>query len=132
MPYISKLFIAASLVYLAFGTAMGLLMAFRRGKWTLRLMPSHAHMNLLGWASGFLFALAYMIIPQAMGRGLYSGTLPYWHFALWNAGLIGMALMWAGSRFPKSPVPPGLVAPFGALAVISVWIFMINIAMTVF
>ncbi len=132
MPYISRLFLGASLVYLALGTAMGILMAFRRGKWTLRLMPSHAHMNLLGWASGLLFALAYMAVPQAPGRALYSETLPYWHFGLWNAGLAGMAVMWAGARYPKSPVPPGLVVPFGALAVLSVWLFMINMAMTAF
>ena len=128
MPFISKLFFGASLAYLAFGTAMGLLMAIRRGKWTLRLMPSHAHMSLLGWASGFLFSLAYMIVPGP----LYSQSLPYYHFVLWNAGLAGMALMWALSRFPKSPVPPGLVAPFGALAIVSLWLFMINMALTVF
>lgn len=49
MAFISKPFIIASIAYLFFGTLMGFAMAYRSGKWVLRLLPSHAHSNLAGW-----------------------------------------------------------------------------------
>ena len=132
MEGIGRLFFAASLFYLAVGTAMGFAMAFLRGKWTLRLMPAHAHINFFGWISMLIFGFAYSYLPTFAGKTLYSATLPYIHFICSNIGLIGMAGMWIGSRFPNSPVSPKLVWQFGALVILSVWLFIFNIAMTLF
>lgn len=66
------------------------------------------------------------------GRALWSQSLPYLHFVFANIGLPGMILSWAASRYPKSPVPPWDVVIFGVLVIISVWLFAVNIAMTVF
>ena len=126
-----RLFIIASLVYLLIGPAMGFIMAFQRGKWVLRLMPSHAHINLAGWVSMMIFGFSYSFLPMMAGKELYSQTLPYVHFVLWNLGLVGMASVWIGSRFPKSPVKPSLVWPFGLMLYISVCIYVLNIALTV-
>lgn len=132
MEVISKLFIIASLFYLTVATSMGFVMAFKSGKWVLRLMPAHAHINLLGWISMLIFGFSYYLLPIAAGRPLYSSTLPYFHFALCNIGLLGMASVWIASRFPKSPVQPKHVWPFGASVIASLWIFIFNAAMTLF
>ena len=127
-----KLFIMASLFYLVVGPAMGLVMAYKRGKWVLRLMPSHGHINLLGWISMMIFGFSYSFLPMMAGKELYSQALPYIHFSLWNLGLVGMASVWFGSRFPKSPIKPTLVWPFGLMLYISIWLYVINIGMTIF
>ena len=127
-----KLFILASLCYLLMGPAMGLVMAYKRGKWVLRLMPSHGHFNLLGWISMMIFGFSYSFLPMMAGKELYSQSLPYVHFFLWNIGLLGMAAVWIGSRFPKSPIKPKFVWPFGLVLYVSIWLYVINIAMTMF
>lgn len=132
MEGVSKLFITAALFYLVAGTVLGFLMAFKSGKWVLRLMPAHAHMNLLGWVSMLIFGFAYYLLPMAAGRPLYSQGLPYLHFALSNIGLAGMAVLWTASRFPNSPVTPRSVWPFGLMVVVSLWIFIFNVAMTLY
>ncbi len=127
-----RLFFMASVFYLAVGTFMGLAMAFLRGKWTLRLMPAHVHINLLGWVSMLIFGFAYTFLPALAGRELYSTRLPYVHFVVANIGLPGMAAVWVGSRFPGSRIPPRLVWPFGGLVAASVWIRVFNMAMGMF
>lgn len=79
-----------------------------------------------------IFGLAYFPFAMASGHGLYSDRLPYLHFLLANIGLVGMAVMWAGSRFPNSPVKPSFVWPFGLLYIFSIWIFVSNLVMTLF
>ncbi len=132
MEGVSKFFIIASLFYLVAGTSLGFLMAFKSGKWVLRLMPAHAHINLLGWVSMLIFGFAYYLVPMAAGRPMYSHSLPYVHFALANTGLVGMAVCWVASRFPNSPVSPRFVWPFGLMVVVSLWLFMFNVVMTLF
>lgn len=132
MPIVSKLFIAASIIYLLIGTALGFIMAYKSGKWVLRTMPTHAHFNLAGWVSMLVFGFVYFFLPMAAGKALYSSTLPYIHFVLGNAGLLGMGAVFFFSRFPKSPVSPRLVWPFGAMLVASVWLFAFNVLMTLF
>src|SRR3989338_599131 len=88
--------------------------------------------HFFGWISMLIFGFAYSYLPTFAGKTLYSATLPYIHFICSNIGLIGMAGMWIGSRFPNSPVSPKLVWPFGALVILSVWLFIFNIAMTLF
>lgn len=102
MQTIGKLFIMASLFYLAAGTTMGFIMAFLRGKWTLRLMPAHAHINLFGWVSMLIFGFVYSYLPAFAGKTLYSTILSYIHFVFGNIGLIGMA---CSGLEADSPIP---------------------------
>ncbi|CAG0933941.1 hypothetical protein PLCT1_02527 [Planctomycetaceae bacterium] len=132
MTLASKLFIIASITYLFIATLMGFVMAWKSGKWVLRLMPSHAHFNLAGWVSMLIFGFAYFLLPIASGHGLYSSRLPYLHFALANIGLLGMASAWLASRFPNSRVKVSFVWPFGLLYIFSIWIFVFNLVMTLF
>lgn len=125
-----RYFILASFFYLGIGPLMGFMMAYLRGKWVLRLMPAHAHVNLLGWVSMMIFGFSYTFLPMLAGKELYSDMLPYVHLVLVNAGLVGMAVIWIGSRFPNSPISPVLVWPFGAMVVLSIWIYLFNMIMT--
>jgi len=95
-------------------------LAFLRGKWTLRLMPEHTHINLFGWISMLIFGFAYSYLPTFAGKTLYSTTLSYIHFICGNIGLIGMA---CSGLEADSPIPrfylslSGLSGAFVILAV---------------
>ena len=125
-----KCFILASFFYLAAGPFMGFLMAYLRGKWVLRLMPAHTHFNIMGWISMMIFGFSYSFLPVLAGKELYSDTLPYVHFALGNVGLLGMGVVWIGSRFPKSPIKPKAIWPFGLMVFISFILYIFNMLMT--
>lgn len=67
--------VIAGLAGMALGIAMGV-----GNDFTLRSV--HAHVNLLGWASMFLFGLFYRAVPQA------DGTIARWHYGLATTGLV--------------------------------------------
>ena len=90
-PYVRG-FIRASLVWLAVGIVIGVAMAF----WPARHIvyrPAHAHANLLGFVSMFIFGVAYHVLPRFIGRPLPSERMAVWH--LWIANL-GLALLVSG------------------------------------
>ncbi|MBL8893947.1 MAG: hypothetical protein JNJ53_05060 [Rhizobiales bacterium] len=49
------------------------------------LAPAHAHMNLLGWVSFFLYGAFYFLIPQAA-----AGMLPRIHYIMASLGTVVM------------------------------------------
>jgi len=55
------------------------------------LAPAHAHMNLLGWVSFFLYGAFYFLIPQAA-----NGWLPRIHYILASVGTVAMVAGIAG------------------------------------
>lgn len=55
------------------------------------LAPAHAHMNLLGWVSFFLYGALYALIPQAA-----VGMLPRIHYVLASVGTVVMVAGIAG------------------------------------
>ncbi len=69
---------------MSLGIAMGMAQDFR-------LAPAHAHLNLLGWVSMFLYGLFYRCVPEAA-----RGILPRLQF--WLA-TIGLGLMVPGLAF---------------------------------
>jgi cytochrome c oxidase cbb3-type subunit 1 len=56
--------------------------------WTV----GHAHLALLGFATAFLTAAAYYVIPSVAGRPLFSRALANWHFWIYVAGTLGMVV----------------------------------------
>ena len=66
-------------------------------------MTMHAHINLLGWLSMMVFAVAYHVLPRFSGRELHSERLANTHVVLANAGLIGLMIAWPLSRFILTP-----------------------------
>jgi hypothetical protein len=55
------------------------------------LAPAHAHMNLLGWVSFFLYGGFYLLVPQAA-----TGWLPRIHYGLASVGTVVMVAGIAG------------------------------------
>jgi peptidoglycan/LPS O-acetylase OafA/YrhL len=72
------------LVGITAGIGMGMAQDFT-------LAPAHAHVNLLGWVSFFLYGAFYMLVPSSA-----EGWLPRIHYGLSLAGAI---IMTAGIAF---------------------------------
>lgn len=77
-------FVRLSVVYALIGMALGIFMAASGDH---SEMPTHAHINLLGYVSMMLYGLFYKHYPQAA-----KGGLPTVHFWLANIGLIGITI----------------------------------------
>lgn len=60
-------FMAAAIVYGLVGIALGLMMAIAEDH---AQIPTHAHANLIGWVSFFLFALYYQFFGEGVPRAL--------------------------------------------------------------
>jgi cbb3-type cytochrome oxidase subunit 1 len=89
------------------GLSMGIFMGMAHD---FALTPAHAHINLLGWVSFFLYGAFYMLVPQAA-----QGWLPRLHYAL---SLLGMIVMTGGITLIVTGYPEFTpVAIIGSLAV---------------
>ena len=76
--------VVLGLVGFSMGFGMGVTQDFS-------LAPAHAHMNLLGWVSFFLYGAFYMLVPQAA-----VGRLPRIHYGLASFGTVVMVAGIAG------------------------------------
>lgn len=90
----SSIFLRLGVVFALAGMLLGYWMGMT-GQFALS--PVHAHVNLLGWASMFLYGLFYRTYPQAA-----SGWLPRVH--LWLA-VTGLPLMMLGLLVRLGPIP---------------------------
>lgn len=101
--------ILAGLAGMGLGIHMGIVHDFT-------LMPVHAHVNLLGWASMFLYGLYYRAEPAAEGT-----SLAVIHFALAVAGLVlmtgGLTLMLQGNGAMLPVTVAGSLSAVAAMAV---------------
>ncbi len=91
MEWFVRVFLKASLAWLALGVTMGVVMAVHP-VWTV-YRQAHIHMMLLGFVTMMIFGVAYHVIPRFAGYPLHSRRAPIVHLWISNAGL---ALMVAG------------------------------------
>ena len=98
----TRVFLIASLIYLVLGVSIGVFLTIHPGAIS-GLMAMHAHINLLGWLSMMVFAVAYHVLPRFSGRELHSERLANTHVVLANAGLIGLIIAWPLSRLNLTP-----------------------------
>jgi hypothetical protein len=77
---IASLFFRTAVVLGLLGIVLGIGMGMHQD---FRLAHAHAHLNLLGWVSFFLFGAFYHLVPAAA-----HGMLPKAHYALSLAGLL--------------------------------------------
>lgn len=98
----TRIFLVASLIYLVLGVTIGVILTIHP-RAVGGFMAMHAHINLLGWLSMIVFAVAYHVLPRFSGRELYSERLANTHVILANAGLIGLMISWPLSRFNLTP-----------------------------
>jgi hypothetical protein len=106
MNRLSNTFLRLAIVFALIGVAIGYGMGASEDH---TLAPAHAHINLLGWVSMFLYGLFYRAFPQAA-----SGVLPKVHF--WSA-VLGFVIMLPALAI-KLMVIPGLetVSMIGLIA----------------
>ncbi len=100
MRGIDRLFLRAAVIYVLAGMSLGIFMAISDDH---TQMPTHAHMNLLGWASMALYAVVYRVWPEAA-----RSPLAAWHFWIANLGtlvvVIGVAGIMAGREEAFGPI----------------------------
>jgi putative Mn2+ efflux pump MntP len=88
----SSLSFRAAVILVAAGMIWGIVMAITEDHST---MPAHAHLNLLGWVSLFLFGIYYHLHPAIDGSRL--AVVQVW---IWIVGTviltIGVALVHSG------------------------------------
>ncbi len=90
----SPLSFLAAVLFALIGMAWGIIMAISQDHST---MPAHAHLNLLGWVSLFLFGIFYHLHPSL--DGARTAILQVW---IWIVGTviltIGVALVHSGNK----------------------------------
>lgn len=115
-------FIKISVIYFVIGVIIGMYMSMVHD---YTFTGVHAHVNLLGWASGALAGIIYFLFPQAGNSVL--GKIHFW---LYNIGLpvmmIGLALLLSGIAQLEVAVAIG-----GTVVVLSVILFAINVLLNV-
>ncbi|KAA2235931.1 hypothetical protein [Salinarimonas soli] len=79
----SSLSFRLAVVFALSGMAMGIGMAMSQNH---SIMPAHAHLNLLGWVSLFLFGIYYERRPR-----LNASKLALVQVILWSAGTVVLA-----------------------------------------
>src|SRR5438270_2120345 len=88
----SSLSFRAAVILVAAGMIWGIVMAISEDHST---MPAHAHLNLLGWVSLFLFGIYYRLHPAVDATRLASVQI--WIWIVSTIGLtIGVALVHSG------------------------------------
>lgn len=114
----SNWFLRLAVLYFAMGVLLGNIMGASHD---FTLKGVHAHLNLLGWASLFLFGLWYRVMPAAA-----STKLAKTHFWLHNIALpiqmVALAMVFKGN----AAVEP-VVGAASAVIGIGVLCFAINL-----
>ncbi len=104
IPLPGRLFLRTAVLTGLAGMVLGIVMGARHD---FTLAPVHAHVNLLGWVSMFLFAAYYIIVPGADRR------LALWQYGASLIGLVMMTIGIGGSVTGREALVP--VAIFGSL-----------------
>ncbi len=108
-------FLVAALI-LAFGMIWGLVMAISQDHSTL---TAHAHLNLLGWVSLFLFGLFYRLHPA-----LDAARVAWLQVLIWIAGtivmVIGVAMIHMGKHGGEPLAGAGSIMVLASVALF-VW-----------
>src|SRR3712207_5837936 len=94
----SALSFRLAVLFVIAGMAMGIGMAMSHDH---SIMPAHAHLNLLGWVSLFLFGIYYERRP-----GLDRSRLAKIQVALWSAGTVVLAVAIAGIHLGYEAAEP--------------------------
>lgn len=125
MDRYAKVFVQVSLIYLAIGAVLGVMMAVHED-WIFLFSTVHGHVNLVGFVSFMIFGVGYHILPRFTGRPLYSVKLANLHVWLANIGLIGMSIFWVLDVGLKSHALGLVAALFSIVLGISMVIFIYN------
>lgn len=118
-------FIRSALIYLGLGAILGLWMALQPASIGY-LRPVHAHLNVLGFLSMFVFGIAYHTVPRFRGKQLYSASLSRYHLILSNVALVGMAFSFP-LLYTMGTSGTYVLGFFGTLQTIAIGMFIFNL-----
>jgi len=104
-------FLAVGIAYVLFGMAYGIDMSIRED---FTNAPAHAHLNLLGFVMGAIFAFYYHLIPVAQTQ------LAWAHFWMHQVAVV---LMFPGVIMVLNGGDPTLAKIASALAVLATLLF---------
>ena len=125
MDKYAKVFVKASLIYLATGTILGVLMVLWPDS-RFVITRVHVHILLLGFMAMMIYGVGYHILPRFMGRPVYSQRLGNTQAWLANVTLIGLSISWI-LEASQGGVWHGLAVLFGAGQGVSIFLFIINL-----
>ena len=100
MDRITRSFILASLIYLAVGAVLGLIMAMAP-QFLGRVQFSHVHLLLGGFMAMMIYGVGYFILPRFASSSIRWPSMVAAHFWLANLSLLGMVV-----ARPLSITPP--------------------------
>ena len=122
-------YIRSALAWVALGVILGALMNIVPD-WAPNLRTAHAHINLVGWVSMFIFGVGYHILPRFRGRPLHSEGLATTQLWLANIGLAGMVVFTTLLNSQGGDVLRGLVVIFSVVTALAFLIFVYNLGRT--
>jgi cbb3-type cytochrome oxidase subunit 1 len=130
MDWFARVFVQASLVWLALGVTVGAAMAIQPA-WTI-YRPVHMHMTLLGFVTMMIFGVGYHVLPRFVGRPLWSKRLAGAHVWASNVGLAVMCIGFAlrVSSDVDAVVGTSVLGAGGALSAIGAYLFAFNLLRT--
>jgi len=123
-----KRFILASLIYLGLAAIFGILTGMTDIGYFGNF--AHTHFNLLGFMSMMVFGIGYFIIPRFNGRNLKFESWVPPHFWLGNFSLIGMVVFRGLYIQTGSDLSNVLFIISATIQVITIFMFIINIWLT--
>jgi peptidoglycan/LPS O-acetylase OafA/YrhL len=109
---ISQWFLRLAVLYLIAGIALGIYMAASHDH---SMHPVHAHLNLLGWVTLFLFGLFYRFWPEAANTLL--ARIHFWLYTMSVTALLVLLFM-LFSGFPAVEPILGVAAVLVGVAVL--------------
>ena len=120
MEWFVRLFLKASLAWLALGVTLGVAMA-AHPVWTV-YTAAHMHMVLLGFVTMMIYGVAYHVIPRFTGFPLHNRRAAGVHWWLSN---VGLAMMVFGFIVRATQAGPGTIvlATGGTLSAVGAYIF---------
>lgn len=123
-----KRFILASLVYLGLAAIFGILTGMTDIGYFGNF--AHTHFNLLGFMSMMVFGIGYFIIPRFNGRDLKFESWVPPHFWLGNLSLVGMVVFRGLYVQSGSDLANVLFIVSASIQVITIFMFIVNIWLT--
>jgi cbb3-type cytochrome oxidase subunit 1 len=127
MDWFARVFIQASLAWLALGVTVGAAMA-AYPPWTI-YRPIHMHMTLLGFVTMMIFGVGYHVIPRFAGRPLWSKRLAGTHVWVSNVGLAAMCVGFAlrVSTHVDMTLATSVLGSGGVLSAAGAYLFAFNL-----
>ncbi|MCC2653841.1 MAG: hypothetical protein K0Q60_4007 [Microvirga sp.] len=115
----SQLSFRAAVLFALIGIGMGIFMGISRDH---SIMPAHAHLNLLGWVSLFLFGIYYRLHPA-----LDESRLATAQVGIWSLGTVVLIIAVAAIHMGYTAFDPLAAASslvlLGAMMLFAVLVF---------